>query len=86
MPTPYEIEWTNAARADVRRLDRPTALKIFEGILRFARGAGGSVLSLQGDLLGVLRLRIGDYRVLFTVETDRMQILGVRHRSDAYRQ
>jgi mRNA-degrading endonuclease RelE of RelBE toxin-antitoxin system len=34
---------------------------------------------------GSLRLRLGDYRVLFTLEDDAMRIFGVRHRSEAYR-
>jgi len=31
------------------------------------------------------RLRIGDYRVLFTLEQGAIRVLGVRHRSEAYR-
>jgi len=30
MPLPYCIEWLDEAKADVRRLDRPTAMRIFE--------------------------------------------------------
>lgn len=59
--------------------------RIFEGILRFARSGTGDVVALQGDLAGSLRLRIGDYRVLFTLKDGAMHILGVRHRSKAYR-
>jgi mRNA-degrading endonuclease RelE of RelBE toxin-antitoxin system len=35
-------------------------------------------------MAGAFRLRLGDYRVLFTLE-DAMRIFGVRHRSEAYR-
>jgi mRNA-degrading endonuclease RelE of RelBE toxin-antitoxin system len=31
------------------------------------------------------RLRLGDYRVLFTLQENAMRIFGVRHRSEAYR-
>lgn len=35
------IEWTDGARADIRALDRPTAMRIFEGLYRYAlTGAG----------------------------------------------
>jgi mRNA-degrading endonuclease RelE of RelBE toxin-antitoxin system len=37
------------------------------------------------DLAGLLRLRIGDYRVQFTIQDDAMRIFGVRHRREAYR-
>ena len=84
MPT-YQIEWLEEAKADVRALDRPTAMRIFEGVLRLARSGIGDVTTLQGDMAGSLRLRIGDYRVLFSFESNTMRIFGVRHRSGAYR-
>jgi mRNA-degrading endonuclease RelE of RelBE toxin-antitoxin system len=43
------------------------------------------VTALHGDMAGAFRLRLGDYRVLFTLEEDAMLIFGVRHRSQAYR-
>ncbi len=82
---PYRIEWLDAAQADVRRLDRSTAMRIFDGILHHARTGGGDIAPLHGDMAGSYRLRVGDYRVLFTLHEDVMRILGVRHRSQAYR-
>jgi mRNA-degrading endonuclease RelE of RelBE toxin-antitoxin system len=82
---PYRIEWLNEARTDIRTLDRPTVMRLFEGVLRFARTGSGGVKALQGDMAGSLRLRLGDYRVFFTLEDNVMRILGVRHRSEAYR-
>jgi mRNA interferase RelE/StbE len=82
---PYRIEWLDAAKADVRALDRPTAMRVFAGILQFARTGSGDVRTLHGEMAGSLRLRLGDYRVLFTLEENSMRIFGVRHRSDVYR-
>jgi mRNA interferase RelE/StbE len=82
---PYRIEWLDEATADVRALDQPTAMRIFEGILRFARTGSGDVNALHGDMAGAFRLRLGDYRVLFNLADDSMRIFGVRHRSEAYR-
>ena len=81
----YRIEWLDDAKADVRSLDRPTAMRLFEGVLRFARTGSGDVNALHGDMAGAFRLRLGDYRVLFTLENNAMRIFGVRHRSQAYR-
>jgi mRNA-degrading endonuclease RelE of RelBE toxin-antitoxin system len=36
-------------------------------------------------MAGSFRLRLGDYRVLFTLRQSAMRIFGVRHRSEAYR-
>jgi len=72
-------------RSDVRGIDQPTAMRLFEGILRFARTGAGDVNALRGDMAGAFRLRIGDYRVPFTLQEDTIRIFGVRHRSEAYR-
>ena len=82
---PYRIEWLDEAKADVRRLDRATAMRLFDGILHYARSGGGHVAPLHGDMAGSFRLRLGDYRVLFTLEDDVMRIFGVRNRREAYR-
>jgi mRNA-degrading endonuclease RelE of RelBE toxin-antitoxin system len=60
-------------------------MRLFEGILRFAETGSGDGNALRGDMAGALRLRLGDYRVLFTLEEDAVRIFGVRHRSEAYR-
>jgi mRNA interferase RelE/StbE len=60
-------------------------MRIFEGVLHFARTGGGDIRALHGDMAGSFRLRVGDYRVLFTLEGDVIRIFGVRHRSEAYR-
>lgn len=82
---PYRIEWLDEAKADVRNLDRPAAMRIFEGVLHFARTGSGDVNTLHGDMAGAFRLRLGDYRVMFSLKDGSMRIFGVRHRSQAYR-
>jgi len=42
------------------------------------------VRRLQPPLLGY-RLRIGEYRVLFSIEEGDVHIYSIRHRKDAYR-
>lgn len=81
----YQIDWLDEAKADVRALDQPTAMRIFGGILHFAHTGSGKVIPLHGDMAGAFRLRLGDYRVMFTLQDDIMHIFGVRHRSGAYR-
>jgi mRNA-degrading endonuclease RelE of RelBE toxin-antitoxin system len=78
---PYRIEWLEEARRDVRALDRETAMHVFEGFCFSLEAAR----AMQGDLAGGFRLRIGDYRVLFTLEDAALRIFGVRHRREAYR-
>jgi mRNA interferase RelE/StbE len=80
-----KIDWSEDARADVRRIDRKMAMRIFTTILRFAETGEGDVKELKGQS-GELRLRVGDYRVRFTHEADgTIRIHSVRHRREAYR-
>jgi mRNA interferase RelE/StbE len=78
------IIFSEQARADVRRLDRETAMRIFAGLHRFAEAGTGDVKQLAGAS-DELRLRIGSYRVRFTEEADTLRILRVLHRKEAYR-
>lgn len=82
---PYRITWQDPACVDVRRLDRTTAMRMFEGVLHFASTGSGDLTSLHGDFAGSLRLRLGDYRVPFSLNGNTMSIFGVRHRNEAYR-
>ena len=79
-----KIAFTEQARADVRRLDIPTAMRIFAGIHRFAETGVGDIKKLEGES-EELRLRIGDYRVRFVEASDTIHIKRVLHRSEAYR-
>jgi len=82
---PKKIEWTEAARADVRRVDREVAMRILEGLARFLFTDEGDVKLVKGSDPREYRLRIGDYRVRFHDLGDTLQILSVKHRREAYR-
>ncbi|MGA2879750.1 MAG: hypothetical protein ABSG13_12440 [Bryobacteraceae bacterium] len=43
----YRIEWLDEAKADVRAVDQTTAVRLFEGILRFARTGSSDVNMLS---------------------------------------
>jgi mRNA-degrading endonuclease RelE of RelBE toxin-antitoxin system len=79
------IEWTDAARADVRRIDRETAMRILEGLARFLFTEEGDVKLLKDSDPKEYRLRVGNYRIRFHDLGEILQILSVRHRREAYR-
>jgi mRNA interferase RelE/StbE len=82
----WRIEWTDHALKDARRLDRPIRERIVEAIERLAEAGQGDVVRLQAPLTGY-RLRVGDWRVIFTLSMEpRILIVRrIRHRSEAYR-
>lgn len=78
------IVWTDPAKSDVRSLSKPIAMQIFSVLLRFAESGVGDVKALQGR--EELRLRVGDYRLLFVCpDTETIEVRRVLHRSEAYR-
>lgn len=80
-----QIVWTDPAKADVRALDKPAAMRILHALHRFVESGVGDLKALQGDI-EELRLRIGDYRLFFVhTSDDTIEIRRVKHRSEAYR-
>jgi mRNA-degrading endonuclease RelE of RelBE toxin-antitoxin system len=79
------IVWTEPAKADVRRIDRETAMRILTALDRFARTGEGDVKRLQDIEPPEFRLRVGDYRLFFVNIADALEVRRVLHRREAYR-
>ena len=79
------IVWTEPAKADVRRIDRETAMRILTALDRFARTGEGDVKRLQDIEPPEFRLRVGDYRLFFVNINDALEVRRVLHRREAYR-
>lgn len=77
------IEFKPRAVKDLDDLDRSTARRILEKIRGLESGLSGDVKRLT-NFTPEYRLRVGDYRVLFEVEGDRVIIYCIKHRSRAY--
>ena len=78
------VAWTEPAKADIRALDKPTAMRILKGLHRFAESGTGDLKTLQGNA-PELRLRIGDYRVfLVYTNEETIEVRRVLHRGEAY--
>jgi mRNA interferase RelE/StbE len=79
------VAWTDQAKADLRAIDQPTALRILHAIARYVASGEGDVKRLQDIKPPELRLRVGDYRVRFHDFGDSIRVLAVQHRRQAYR-
>jgi mRNA interferase RelE/StbE len=77
---PFTLE----ARQQLRAIDRATALRILETIVRYGSTNTGDVEPLHGEWQGCYRLRVGEYRVIFRHIVDGLEIITVGHRSDIY--
>lgn len=79
------ITWTDQAKTDLRGIDQQTAMRILHGLARFTQTEEGDVKRLQDIEPPEFRLRIGAYRLRFYDRGDNIEILAVKHRSQAYR-
>ena len=74
------------ARADLRAIDRETALRLLKALARFLATDAGNVKQLEGFDPPRYRLRIGNWRVIFRKSGDGViEIIRVRNRREAYR-
>ena len=84
-PARLTIIWSEEARSDLRRIDRHVALDILHCTDRYLATRNGDVKKLKPPQTG-FRLRCGDYRLFFNLRNETtIEILGVRHRREAYR-
>ena len=76
--------WEPAARGDLRRLDRDTAMRILLALTRYGEVGDGDVKRLT-DREGLYRLRVGKWRVFFDLDTpSQARIHGIDNRGQAY--
>ena len=76
--------WEPAARADLRRLDRDTAMRILTSLTRYGESGEGDVKMLT-DRGGLYRLRVGKWRVFYTRDSDELlRIQAIDNRGQAY--
>ena len=84
----YTIEIKPAAQRDLKRIKNQSDLRriarAIDALANNPRPAGATVLQGEGS---IFRLRVGDYRILYTIEDRRLLVLVVRlgHRRDIYR-
>ena len=84
-PERIAVVWSPEARADVRAIERETAMQILHGINRYPANRTGNVKKLKPPRTG-FRLRCGDYRVFFDLKGENtIEITGVKHSREAYR-
>jgi mRNA interferase RelE/StbE len=81
-----QIRFTPLALRQFTKLDAGWRLKIEQKLRAYVRdpaSVSGSVKRLVGD--GRLRMRIGDYRVVFKDDGTVLMVEKVGHRSEVYR-
>lgn len=80
-------EFSSQARRDIKKLSPAIAERIVRKLDYFVSTANplGYADRLTNYEIGSYRFRIGDYRVIFDVDGDKMVILKIGHRREIYK-
>ena len=84
----YQIRVLEAAARELARLDRQTSRRVVKRIQWLAENLDDvKLVALTGDLAGLYKLRVGDYRVIYELLHDERTIVVhlVGHRREIYR-
>jgi len=84
----YSLRILEEASRDLARLDKPVGCRIVERINWLSDNLNDIRLEpLRGDLIGLYKFRIGDYRVIYEIihEEKTIVIHAVGHRREIYR-
>jgi mRNA interferase RelE/StbE len=79
------IEYKASVNRDLRRLDRQAAMRVIDRVEEALRSADLRPVPLSGSFEGLYKLRVGDYRVIYALSPDRVLVIRVAHRREAYR-
>lgn len=84
----YIVTVLPAAVRQLRRLDRPAQARLTAAMERLATDPRPDGVRALSGHPGLLRIRIGDYRVVYTVQDAQLVVLVVAlgHRREVYRQ
>lgn len=84
-----QVDFTPVAEADLANLDRPIAQRVLKKLRWLAENFETITPErLVGRWQGVFKLRVGDYRVLYSCDRDKQKIIVrfIRHRREVYKQ
>ena len=80
----YAVEIKPRAIKDGKRISKDVLVRIFEKIEGLADGLKGDVKHLT-NFSPEYRLRVGEYRILFEIKSEKIIVYRIRHRKDVYK-
>lgn len=84
----YSISWHDDVLKDLKKLDKAVARNIVNKVKEYlALNPLPLGKPLKGNFSGLYRYRIGNYRVIYSVNQGEIKItiLAARHRKDVYK-
>ncbi|HNQ18403.1 MAG TPA: type II toxin-antitoxin system RelE/ParE family toxin [Smithellaceae bacterium] len=81
----FNITYKKSVIKDISRLDKKEARRIIDKIEADLSDGAESYPVLKGDFAGLRKMRVGDYRVVFTIIDNSVLVLRVGHRREIYK-
>lgn len=82
-----QVSYSRSAQKALRKIPRNVALLITSKIDQYARdpeSLSNNIKTLKGDFEGLIRLRVGDWRIIMDDEGNVLMILEIKPRGGAY--
>ena len=82
----FSLQIKTSAARELARIDKPQRTRLIEAIDRLTENPHRGQ-QMKGELTGLRRIRVGDYRVIYEIDAGRLIILVIRigHRREIYR-
>lgn len=80
----FEIKWEERALQELHKLENQISFRIYKKVEELKEGfQSRDIKKIKGE--DKFRLRVGDYRVLFSLENNKIIIWKVGHRKKIYK-
>ena len=80
----FNITYKKSVGKDLKTIDKLEAKRILDKIEKELSIRASTYPLLKGQFAGMRKLRIGDYRVIFTLAGSNVLILRIGHRREIY--
>ena len=78
------IDIQDSAYKDLKKIDKSDAIKVLQTIKKLEDYPKITNVKKLTNHYPPFRLRIGDYRVLFDIEEEKIIVSNIKHRKEAY--
>jgi len=78
------LKYTHSFLLELQALDRGEQKKVLKALEKLARAEEHNHLPLRGALHAYYKLRVGDYRAVYTIAEGELVFCTVQHRSVVY--
>lgn len=81
----YKIQYKKSVAKDFKTISKNVQSQILDKLEHVLSSAPYKYPALKGHFAGLRKLRVGNYRVIFTILDDKVWVLRIGHRSRVYK-